>query len=196
MSAPASPRDDPPSISNLSLNQPMHYRPKSSSLPTTLVRTISIHSDGDTELVIQLFSDRTFLSVTQLNGKLGTLLVCNVEESVIDNSTTYNIKTLLGTGVSRGSSLDGDTEVALREVFVRQVAERILKYSRSAAGVGENTILGEDGSSSFPPLVVGLGLKSFDREDFQKIVEAAMELYVEAMAIKMRSMGSGMECPD
>jgi hypothetical protein len=188
--------EDHPSISKLSLNQPKHYRPKSSSLPTTLVRTISIASDGDTELAIQLFADRNFLSVTQLNGKLGTLLVCNVEESVIDNSTTYNIKTLIGTGVSRGSSLDGDTEVALREVFVRQISEKILKYSRSAAGVGENTILGEDGSSSIPPLVVGLGLKSFGREDFQKIVEAAMQLYVDAMAVRLGGMGSGMECPD
>ena len=194
-------------ISNLSLSQEAptkRYRPKPSSLPTTLVRTISlpITSDSATissgvpiELILQLFNDRIFLSITQLNGKLGSLLVCNIEESVIDNSTTYNIKTVLGAGVARNSSI-GDQEIALREVYVRQIAERILHHTRLSAGVGVNTILGEDGSSSIPTLVVGLALKSFGREEFGRIVEVAMELYAEGMGGVELNRGKGMECPD
>ena len=186
-------------VANLSLSDaPKCYRPKSSSLPVTFVRTIHL-SDTQTsnektiptELILQLFNDRTFLSISQLDGKLGTLLVCNVEESVIDNSTTFNVRTLLGSGVARSST---DREVALREVYVRAIAERILQHTRISAGVGPNTRLGEDGCPPIPPLVVGLALKTFGREAFGKVVEAAMTLYVKG--VDSRERGVGMECPD
>mmetsp|Transcript_27837 Transcript_27837/g.47322 ORF Transcript_27837/g.47322 Transcript_27837/m.47322 type:complete len:235 (-) Transcript_27837:81-785(-) len=200
---------------------PKQYRPKPSSLPTSLVRTIQLPADDDndntnnddaanqtnntipTTIILQLFSDRIFLSITQLNGKMGSLLVCNVEESIIDNSTTYNVSTVLGTGVARGSS-NAEHQVALREVCVRRMVERIVKFTRKMAGVGEGTILGgaEDGVGPIPPLVVGLGLKPskggkrMSVESFNAMVDAAVELYEEGWRICHAGALVGMEGPD
>ena len=169
------------------------YRPKSSSLPTSLVRTIQLENDDgskiDTTIILQLFSDRIFISITQLNGKMGSLLVCNVEESIIDNSTTYNVSTVLGTGAARGNN--AEQEVSFREVYVRRLAERIVFHARKMSGVGENTILGgaEDGTGPIPTLVVGLGLrpnkdgKRMSVENFNTLVDQAMELYEEGWRI-------------
>eukprot|EP00970_Alexandrium_tamarense_P003518 scaffold559_cov190-Alexandrium_tamarense.AAC.13 len=114
---------------------------------------------------------------------MGSLLVCNVEESIIDNSTTYNVRTLLGTGTAGGTT-NPDQEIALREVYVRRIAERMVIHARKVAGVGANTILGgaEDGSGPIPPLVVGLGLRPKEKrsvDDFNKIVDTALKLYEE-----------------
>jgi len=189
------------------------YRPKSSSLPTSLVRTIQLEGDCDdgekrhvvpTTVVVQLFSDRIFLSITQLSGKMGSLLVCNVEESIIDNSTTYHVSTLLGTGAPLGSGVRAEQEVSMREVYVRRLAERIVSHERRMAGVREGAILGgaENGTSPIPPVVVGLGLRpnksgrksSF--ESFNTIVDAAMELYEEGWRICHTGGMVGMEGPD
>jgi hypothetical protein len=189
------------------------YRPKSSSLPTSLVRTIQLEGDCDddekrhvipTTVVVQLFSDRIFLSITQLSGKMGSLLVCNVEESIIDNSTTYHVSTLLGTGAPLGSGVRAEQEVSMREVYVRRLAERIVSHARSMAGVREGAILGgaENGTSPIPPVVVGLGLRpnKFGRkssfESFNAIVDAAMELYEEGWRICHSGGMVGMEGPD
>ncbi|EED91269.1 predicted protein [Thalassiosira pseudonana CCMP1335] len=181
------------------------YRPKASSLPTSLVRTITLGdetADGNkpTTLILQLFSDRIFLSITQLNGKMGSLLVCNVEESIIDNSTTYNVRTLLGTGTAGGTT-NPDQEIALREVYVRRIAERMVIHARKVAGVGANTILGgaEDGSGPIPPLVVGLGLRPKEKrsvDDFNKIVDTALKLYEEGWVVSYGGGMAGMEGPD
>lgn len=187
--------------------QPKPCRPKSSSLPTSLIRTVQLESDTHavpTTIILQLFSDRIFLSITQLSGKMGSLLVCNVEESIIDNSTTYHISTMLGTGAARGSGSSAEQEVALREVFVRRLAERIVLHARNKAGVGERTILGgsEDGTGPIPPLVVGLGLRSnrdgrrMSAENFNSIVDAAIDLYEEGWGIVHSGGMVGMEGPD
>ena len=182
------------------------YRPKSSSLPTSLVRTIQLENDDgskiDTTIILQLFSDRIFISITQLNGKMGSLLVCNVEESIIDNSTTYNVSTVLGNGTASGNN--AEQEVSLREVYVRRLAERIVFHARKMSGVGENTILGgaEDGTGPIPTLVVGLGLrpnkdgKRMSVESFNTIVDQAMELYEEGWRICHAGNFVGMEGPD
>ena len=145
-----------------------------------------------------------FLSITQLSGKMGSLLLCNIEESIIDNSTTYHISTFLGTGVARGSGDSAEQEVSLREVYVRRLAKRIVVHARKMAGVGEGTILGgaEDGTGSIPPLVVGLGLrpnkggKRMSVESFNGIVDAAIELYEEGWRICHSGAMVGMEGPD
>lgn len=192
--------------------QTPQYRPLASSLPTSLVRTIQLEEDVDgddtstipTTIILQLFSDKIFLSITQLSGKMGTLLVCNVEESIIDNSTTYHISTLLGTGVARSSGHRADQEVALREVCVRRLAERIVLHARKMAGVGEGTILGgaEDGTGPIPPVVVGLALRSNKGgkresvESFNAIVDAALALYEEGWLLSHAGAMEGMEGPD
>ncbi len=188
-----------------------YYRPKASSLPTSLTRTIQLvcgENDDEvvpTTIVLQLFSDRIFLSITQLSGKMGSLFVCNVEESIIDNSTTYHISTLLGTGVAGGNNSNiAHQEVSLREVYVRRLAERIGLHARKIAGLGEGSILGgsETGARPIPPLVLGLGLrpnksgKSVSIESFNAIVDAAMELYEEGWRICHSGSMVGMEGPD
>ena len=168
-------------------------------LPTSLVRTIQV-DDNDTTLILQLFSDRIFISITQLSGKMGSLLHCTVDESIIDNSTTYNVSTVLGTGAASGQN--ADQEVSLREVYVRRLAERIVIHARKMAGVSEGTILGgaENGAGSIPTLVVGLGLKpSKERmsvEGFNTLVDASMTLYEEGWSICHSGGLVGLEGPD
>jgi len=177
------------------------YRPKSSSLPTSLVSTIQL-DNNDTTIILQLFADRIFISITQLSGKMGSLLHCTVEESIIDNSTTYNVSTVLGTGTARGGN--ADNEVAFREVYVRRLAEKIVLHTRKMAGVSETTILGglEDGSGPIPTLVVGLGLrpskdgKRMSVDSFNTLVDAAMGLYEEGWKISNAGGMIGMEGPD
>jgi hypothetical protein len=177
------------------------YQPSPSSLPTTRVRTITLGDDEvETSLILQLFSDRIFISVTQLSGKVGSLLSCNVEESIVDNSTTYHVKTLLGTGSARASG--GERTVSIREVFVRRLAESITKHTRKMAGLGENTIIGgaEDGTGPIPPLLVGFGLKptcsDLSVESFNSLVDASMDLYLEGCKICHAGGLVGMEGPD
>jgi hypothetical protein len=176
------------------------YQPSPSSLPTSLIRTITLGDEEvETSLILQLFSDRIFISITQLAGKVGSLLLCNVEESIVDNSTTYNIRTLLGTGVS---SRGGEREVSIREVLVRRLAERIVKHTRKMAGVSETTILGgaEDGTGPIPPLLVGVGFKpacsNLSVESFNVLVDAAMELYSDGWKRSHAGGLVGMEGPD
>ena len=191
------------------------HRPKASSIPTSIVRTIQLKQGGKDEddeiksqvvvpttVILQLFSDRIFLSVTQLAGKMGSLLVCNVEESIIDNSTTYHVSTLLGTGASRSRG-GAEQESSLREVLVRRLAERIVSYTRKMAGIREGAILGgsEEGKGPIPPLVVGLGLrpisgKRLSFESFNAIVDASMEIYEEGWRICHSGGMLGMEGPD
>lgn len=186
------------------------YRPKASSLPTSIVRTIQLKEDDEiksqgvvpTTVILQLFSDRIFFSVTQLAGKMGSLLVCNVEESIIDNSTTYHVSTLLGTGAARSSG-GAEQESSLREVFVRRLAERIVSHTRKMAGIRERAILGgsEEGKGPIPPLVVGLGLrpisgKRLSFESFNAIVDASMDIYEEGWRIGHSGNMAGMEGPD
>ena len=190
--------------------QQKHCYPRPSSLPTSIVRAVPLECDNDeksnvpTTIILQIFSDRVFLSITQLSGKMGSLLVCNVEESIIDNSTTYHISTLLGTGAARGSGNSAEQEVSLREVFARRLAERIVLHARKMAGVGEGTILGsaEDGRGVIPTLVLGLGFrpstdgKRMSVESFNCIVDEAMKVYQEGWKISHSGGLVGMEGPD
>ena len=135
------------------------------SLPTTLIRCYSIRS-VQTDVMVQLFSDRIFLSVTQLNGKLGTLHSVTVEDSVIDNSRTYNVSTLLGR-----------RDDATSEVMGRQIAERIASLDGSKPGMG-------GGGAVCPPILLGFALKKEAEGDpavFQAIVEVLLQTYKEAV---------------
>ena len=137
----------------------------SKSLPTTLIRSYSILSI-QTDIMVQLFSDRIFLSVTQLSGKLGSLLSVSVEDSVIDNSRTYNVSTLLGR-----------RDDATSEVMGRQIAERI-----AALGGNKPGMCG--GGAVCPPILLGFALKKQAEGDpavFRAIVELLLQTYKEAI---------------
>lgn len=137
----------------------------SKSLPTTLIRSYSILSI-QTDIMVQLFSDRIFLSVTQLSGKLGSLLSVSVEDSVIDNSRTYNVSTLLGR-----------RDDATSEVMGRQIAERIAALGGNKPGMG-------GGGAVCPPILLGFALKKQAEGDpavFRVIVELLLQTYKEAI---------------
>ena len=138
----------------------------STSLPTTIIRSYSIQCI-QTDIMIQLFSDRIFLSVTQLSGKLGSLLSVSVEDSVIDNSRTYNVSTLLGR-----------RDDATSEVMGRQIAERIAAMGGNKPGMG-------GGGAVCPPILLGFALKKQADGDpavFRAIVELLLQTYKEAIA--------------
>lgn len=138
----------------------------SKSLPTALIRSYSIQSI-QTDIMVQLFSDRIFLSVTQLSGKLGSLLSVSVEDSVIDNSRTYNVSTLLGR-----------RDDATSEVMGRQIAERIAALGGNKPGMG-------GGGAVCPPILLGFALKKQAEGDpavFRAIVELLLQTYKEAIA--------------
>ena len=138
----------------------------SKSLPTALIRSYSIQSI-QTDIMVQLFSDRIFLSVTQLSGKLGSLLSVSVEDSVIDNSRTYNVSTLLGR-----------RDDATSEVMGRQIAERIAAMGGNKPGMG-------GGGAVCPPILLGFALKKQAEGDpavFRAIVELLLQTYKEAIA--------------
>lgn len=138
----------------------------SKSLPTALIRSYSIQSI-QTDIMVQLFSDRIFLSVTQLSGKLGSLLSVSVEDSVIDNSRTYNVSTLLGR-----------RDDATSEVMGWQIAERIAALGGNKPGMG-------GGGAVCPPILFGFALKKQAEGDpavFRAIVELLLQTYKEAIA--------------
>lgn len=191
---PSSKDDEPTPVSK------SFYRPVSSSLPTSIVDNFQFEGIPTT-IILQLFSDRIFISVTQLKGKMGTLIHCSVEESIIDNSTTYHINTLIGSGVARESTNTAEQECAFREVFVRRLADQIVKHERVMSGLKEDTVVGsEDGP--IPSLVVGLGLKPtkgggrMSIACFNSIVDAAMEVYRKGCRVATAGSLTGLESPD
>lgn len=133
-------------------------RPNPSSIPTFIQKTLNL--EPCTEIVIQLFSDRIFIVITQLSGKLGTLLQCTHEHSEIDNSHTYHVETLLG-----------KRDDTLNEVYARQITERILK-------------LGEGGVNC-PPILLGIALKEECKspEMFHSIIEEVINLYQDGIKV-------------
>ena len=82
------------------------------SFPPTINRSYIINNI-QTDIIVQRFAERTFIGISQLDGKIGTYISSSVECSVIDNSITYHLSTLLG------------KRDDLLEVYARQISERI-----------------------------------------------------------------------
>lgn len=139
--------------------------PKPSSLPTCIQKTLPHTLPSPTEVMIQLFSDRIFIVISQRAGKLGTLLQCTHEHSVIDNSHSYHVETLLG-----------KRDDAQSEVYIRQITERIVK-------------LGQGGTTECPPILLGIALKPLGKgsdlnagkEMFHSIINEVLNLYQEGI---------------
>jgi hypothetical protein len=143
--------------------------PTLASLPTCVQKTLSQNSAAEVDIHIQLFSDRIFIVISQLSGKLGSLLQCNHEYSEIDNSHTFHVETLLG---KRDDSLN--------EVYARQIMERIVKLGGGSGGMNMN---------SCPPVLLGIALKADfnSQEVFRNIIEEVLNLYQEGIKIASSS---------
>lgn len=130
-------------------------RPTPSSLPTTVIRVVT---EPDTDLLLSVFQDRVQILISQMEGKIGTMLSIDHEFSQIDNSHTYHIQNLLG---RRDDPLDS--------VYARQIMERIVNL----------------GNGYYcPPLLVGINLvANSSPEDFRKIIDEVVDMYQEAVGI-------------
>ena len=132
------------------------------SLPTMISKTCDING-FDTVLLVQLFSDRIWLSVSQYGGKIGTLLQCSIDESIIDGSTTFEISTLLG-----------KRDDTLLEVYIRQLAERILR-------LGPKQHSSSSFPSSCPPILLGIAIQDRDSNTFHFILQTLLQMYMQGI---------------
>eukprot|EP00527_Entomoneis_sp_CCMP2396_P002846 CAMPEP_0198149976 /NCGR_PEP_ID=MMETSP1443-20131203/48857_1 /TAXON_ID=186043 /ORGANISM="Entomoneis sp., Strain CCMP2396" /LENGTH=191 /DNA_ID=CAMNT_0043815153 /DNA_START=28 /DNA_END=603 /DNA_ORIENTATION=+ len=139
--------------------------PVPSSIPVTLTRSFQITlSEGDavisTDCFVQLFSDRVFMGISQMKGRIGNYLLCQAEPSQVKPKTfEYEISNLLGA-----------REDPLLSVFARRIAEVLVQF--------------------LPPmesltLILGISLQNNemgrDPEVFRSTVDIMIKLYVEAM---------------
>jgi Proteasome assembly chaperone 3 len=127
-------------------------------LPVTLTRSYEIMGIP-TDCWVQLFRDQIVLGVSQLQGKVGTYILCQVEETPLDSKSRYNIATLMG-----------KRDDALLEVYARRLTEKIAAMRVSP-------------SDPVPPVLLGISLKpeGKDPKMFHAIVDISVNLYAEAI---------------
>lgn len=109
---------------------------------------------------MQLFGDQIVLGVSQLQGKVGTYILVQVEETALDNNTRFNISTLLG-----------KRDDPLLEVYARRVTEKIAGMRASRSDV-------------MAPVLLGISLKPKEGKDpkmFAEIVDVLVNLYSDAI---------------
>ena len=139
------------------------------SLPATMTRSFLVQSI-QTDTFVQIFADRIFFGVSQLNGKLGTYLLCEGERNEIDpKQTEYHLTTLLG-----------NREDAMLGVYARTLTERIQAFQAAEGGAG--TAIGA--TTPAPTVLLGISLdkqKGNSPEMFQTIVNLLFDLYLDAM---------------
>lgn len=136
--------------------------PHPDSVPTTLTRLYSINSI-ETDIWCQLFSDRIVFGVSQLNTKVGTYLLCTMDESIIDNRIRFAVTPLLG-----------KRDDTVLEVLCRQVTEQIASL-RTTAG------------AMCPPVFMGISLKQTDPDTFRTLVDLLVNLYKQAIQVASSS---------
>ena len=85
------------------------------SLPTSASRSYEVMGIR-TDAFCQLFGDRLFVGVSQLNQKIGNFVMCQAKKSPIDNSVDFHISTVLG-----------NREDAMSGVYARRITERLIK---------------------------------------------------------------------
>lgn len=127
-------------------------------LPVTLTRSYGIKGIV-TDCWVQLFNDQIVIGVSQLDGRVGTYILCQVEQTALDSKPRFNISTVLG-----------KRDDALMEVYARRITERIASLRASS-------------SDPVPPVLLGISLKeeSKDRDMFMEIVDVLVKLYSEAI---------------
>ena len=138
-----------------------HVKPVSESIPATLSRSYSILGT-DTDIWVQIFSDRIVVGVTQLSQKVGNWCLCQAEQSQVDpKAIDFTINTVLG---NRNDAVIG--------VYARRVTERIIQ-SRMIPG------------SNYMAIFMGVSLKDGGRdpEMFRLVVEVIVKMVQETLKL-------------
>lgn len=175
----------------MNLNSKANPTPKASSLPTCIQKTLPENtlspSSPPTDLMIQLFSDRIFIVISQRSGKLGSLLQCTHEYSVIDNSHSYHVETLLG-----------KRDDVQSEVYIRQIMERMVKLAGGSGGGGSSATGAAGGIMvECPPILLGIALKPFGedklgvgQEMFHSVINEVLNLYQKGIGVASASLAT------
>lgn len=147
------------SSSTISSDVPDGASPHPLSVPRTLARSFTI--DGvETSLWVQIFRDRLFFGVSQLQGSLGNFLMCEPIQSLI-NMQQYDFDV---------TNLLGAREDALLNVYAKRLCERLIQTR---------------GSGDAPmTIVLGISLhKEKGREPamFQTVLDLLVKLYQDAV---------------
>jgi hypothetical protein len=133
--------------------------PVAKSLPTSISRSYQVMG-VDTDCFVQLFGDHIVLGVSQLGGgKIGTFVSCQVEETVMDNTTRFNVNVLLG-----------KRDDPLVQVYARRITEKIAAMRASRADI-------------CPPVLLGISITRTDPEMFTSLIDVLVNLYKEAIQI-------------
>jgi hypothetical protein len=149
----------------------MYLQPKACSLPTTIQRTLTTNTTSThTDLLLQLYADRIFVVISQYCGKIGSLLQATMENSIIDNSHTYDVVSLLGS----------KREDPILELYARHILDMIV--SRPC---DQSTQLLGNYTSKRRYLLLGVSLQDRSQELFQEIVKEVMSMYNEAISLPL-----------
>mmetsp|Transcript_4301 Transcript_4301/g.5142 ORF Transcript_4301/g.5142 Transcript_4301/m.5142 type:complete len:193 (+) Transcript_4301:44-622(+) len=137
------------------------WSPSPQSLPTTLTRSVEILGVA-TDCWVQLFGDRIMFGVSQLRGKVGTMISCQVEDSgIIDGTATrFTIEVLLG---KRDDDMLG--------VYARRILDQLLQLRTSL-------------QDACPPILLAISLQPQTQQDpemFKGIVDTVVQMYQEAV---------------
>ena len=135
--------------------------PQSHSIPSSLTKSYKV-LNVETDCWVQLYGDCVLIGISQVGGKVGTFLKCDVEETVMDPKPRFTVTTLLGK--------HGDNVL---EVYARRITERIAQ-------------LRSDRSHPCPSVLLAISLskkqpKQQGPEMFRLLVDLLVDLYKEAI---------------
>lgn len=135
-------------------------RPLPEHLPVTLTRSFFIQ-DQPTDCFVQLFQDQVIVGLSQLDGKIGTWISCEMDNNqVLMGKPSFTVQTLLG------SSAEG-------EVYARRFTEQLASLRASTA-------------DSMPAILLGISLQKNcidNAERFHHVVETLVKLYQDAIQL-------------
>ncbi|CAB9513675.1 expressed unknown protein [Seminavis robusta] len=144
---------------------PDQVHPLPESIPKLLTRSFLVLS-VPTDAWVQLFSDRIVFGVSQLDGKIGTYLLCEAVTTEANlRQTEYHLSTLLG---SRSDDSMGG-------VYARTLHERL-------RGINNIAI-----NNKPPVILLGIALdkdKGNDPKMFKLLVDLLVDMYVDAIQEK------------
>lgn len=132
-------------------------------LPISITREVKINgTDVETTVIVQKFSDRTFVVLTN-HKRFGSILECSADISEIDQTVDYRVQPLLG-----------KREDTVNEVYGRQLLEQIVRIDQLKDPLLATT-------KGIKPLLLSIALKDELRtpESFHQLLTSVKEIYSE-----------------